>query len=104
MLAVRHSFFKHSSTSGLQCSGIVDQTNPDAEEREIVSRSLSDVCEDSGVRGGRVEASDSLLHGGAEVHKVGPSLSCDGYKGKINVKLGLTKSSDALLCLQLEIQ
>ena len=76
------SFFKHSSTLGLQCSGIVDPSNPDAEEREIVSQSLSDICEDSGVRGGRVEAGDLLLHGGgAEVDKVGPSLSCDGCKG-----------------------
>ena len=54
-----------------------------------------------------VDVSRPVLHGGgAEVDKVGPSLSCDGCKGKINVKLGLTKSAipDALLCLQLEIQ
>ena len=49
-LAVRHWFLKHSSTSGLQCSGITGADAPH-DEVEIVSRSLKDELEGSGVVG-----------------------------------------------------
>ena len=76
-LAVRHWFFKHSSTSDLQCSGITDA---DAEDTEIVSHSLNDAREDSGVRGGGIEAGE-----------VGSPLSCDRCKVKINIIRWFTK-------------
>ena len=70
-LAVRHWFLKHSSTSGLQCSGITETDAP-RDEVETVSRSLKDELEGSGVVG-----NDS------EVGVVG-SATLDGATGSLS--------------------
>ena len=62
-LLVRHSLLKHSSTSGLQCSGITDVACiPYAEETEAVSPHDRDSgVRDSGVRS-KVDSSLSYMY------------------------------------------